>query len=41
MRDRDTDARLLEAGWKSVRVWEHDNFEAAAEQIERLVSSRS
>lgn len=41
MRDRDTDARLLQAGWHSVRVWEHDNFEEAAEQIEQLVSSRS
>lgn len=40
-RDRDTDARLRQAGWRSVRVWEHDDFEQAADKIEQLVLGRS
>ncbi|WP_405487808.1 very short patch repair endonuclease [Nocardia sp. NBC_00511] len=32
-RDRDTDARLVEAGWHVVRVWEHERPESAAEQV--------
>lgn len=38
-RDADTDHRLAEAGWRSVRVWEHDEPRAAAEQIRRAVDS--
>lgn len=40
-RDRDTDARLDEAGWLVVRIWEHENPEEAAERIEQVVRSRS
>lgn len=29
-RDRQTDARLVAAGWLPVRVWEHEDPEAAA-----------
>ncbi|WP_329365282.1 very short patch repair endonuclease [Streptomyces sp. NBC_00669] len=39
-RDRDTDARLAEAGWASVRVWEHEDAVAAAERITTLVHER-
>jgi DNA mismatch endonuclease (patch repair protein) len=35
-RDADTDARLEEQGWHVVRVWEHEDPETAARQIERL-----
>lgn len=30
-RDRDTDQRLVAAGWRVVRVWEHEHPAAAAE----------
>jgi DNA mismatch endonuclease (patch repair protein) len=40
-RDRDTDARLLAAGWEVVRVWEHESMEDAADRIEAVVRSRS
>lgn len=36
-RDRDTDLRLQDAGWTDVRVWEHDDFAAAAAEVERAV----
>lgn len=39
-RDRDTDTRLVDAGWQVVRVWEHDNVVEAADAIEREVRSR-
>jgi DNA mismatch endonuclease (patch repair protein) len=32
-RDSDTDARLLAAGWRSVRVWEHEDPKAAADRV--------
>lgn len=32
-RDADTDQSLHEAGWKSVRVWEHENATDAAELV--------
>lgn len=32
-RDRDTDRRLLEAGWRVVRVWEHEPPEQAAKRV--------
>lgn len=37
-RDRDTDARLEAAGWRVVRVWEHEALESAATRIARLVT---
>lgn len=40
-RDRDTDARLGEAGWMVVRVWEHEGVTEAADRVEAIVRSRS
>jgi DNA mismatch endonuclease (patch repair protein) len=39
-RDGNTDARLAEAGWVSVRVWEHESVAEAAERIIALVRER-
>ena len=39
-RDRDTDGRLAEAGWVSVRVWEHEDVAAAARRVEEIVRAR-
>jgi DNA mismatch endonuclease (patch repair protein) len=39
-RDEDTDERLRSAGWLSVRVWEHERPEDAAERIAELVRMR-
>ena len=39
-RDLDTDARLRDAGWRIVRVWEHDYASTAARRIARLVRRR-
>lgn len=39
-RDRDTDRRLQRAGWKVVRVWEHDDPRKAADRVRRAVLSR-
>ncbi|MFG2758357.1 very short patch repair endonuclease [Streptomyces wuyuanensis] len=39
-RDNDTDSRLAEAGWLSVRVWEHESAIEAAERIAALVRER-
>lgn len=39
-RDRETDALLADAGWLSVRVWEHEDPAQAAERIEHLVRAR-
>lgn len=39
-RDRDTDARLANADWVSVRVWEHEDPREAAERIYRVVTER-
>jgi DNA mismatch endonuclease (patch repair protein) len=36
-RDRDTDVRLAEAGWKSVRVWEHEDAAKAALRVQAAV----
>lgn len=32
-RDRDTDARLREAGWRVVRVWEHETTEGGVGKV--------
>jgi DNA mismatch endonuclease (patch repair protein) len=32
-RDRDTDRMLHEAGWTSVRIWEHETVDDAAERV--------
>ncbi|MFG1480536.1 very short patch repair endonuclease [Xanthobacter sp. V4C-4] len=43
-RDRDTDRKLIETGWKVMRIWEHEPIAAAADRIEasvRAVSGRT
>ena len=39
-RDQDTDRRLKEAGWVSVRIWEHDDPAEAADRIRTVVVDR-
>ena len=39
-RDRDTDAWLAAAGWKVLRVWEHDDAKQAARRIATVVWRR-
>ena len=34
-RDRDTDRQLAEAGWRVVRVWEHEETAVAVERVVR------
>jgi DNA mismatch endonuclease (patch repair protein) len=36
-RDRDTDARLALAGWRVIRIWEHEDPDAAAERVASLI----
>lgn len=38
-RDADTDRCLAEAGWVSMRVWEHEDSEIAARRISAVVRS--
>lgn len=37
VRDQETTERLVAAGWSVVRVWEHENPEAAAARVERAL----
>jgi len=39
-RDRDTDARLREAGWTVLRVWEHEEPDMAAAGVAAVVLDR-
>jgi DNA mismatch endonuclease (patch repair protein) len=39
-RDRDTDRTLRLAGWKAVRVWEHENPKVAAARVARTIQRR-
>lgn len=39
-RDRDTDQRLAEAGWISLRIWEHQDPSQAALKIREVVVKR-
>lgn len=39
-RDRYTEARLAEAGWAVVRVWEHEPVNKAARRVESVVRRR-
>jgi len=39
-RDADTNDRLTAEGWAVVRVWEHEDPENAASQIEQIVRKR-
>jgi len=38
-RDRDTDRRLEDAGWISVRVWEHEDAGRAALRVRDVVKA--
>jgi DNA mismatch endonuclease, patch repair protein len=38
-RDRDTDEQLRKAGWQVIRIWEHEDPEQVATQVETLVRS--
>ena len=40
-RDADTDARLEAAGWTPIRIWEHEEPDEAAAQIEQLIRDRA
>jgi DNA mismatch endonuclease (patch repair protein) len=40
-RDADTDARLAEAGWTVVRIWEHEDPALAAKTIATAVAASS
>lgn len=40
-RDADTNERLKEEGWTVVRVWEHENPETAAREVEGVVRTCS
>jgi DNA mismatch endonuclease (patch repair protein) len=39
-RDRDTDRKLADAGWTSIRVWEHEDPAQAASKIHKIVDER-
>lgn len=39
-RDVDTDRRLGDAGWVSIRIWEHDDPEEAASRVKDVVLER-
>ena len=39
-RDADTNRKLEEAGWKVIRVWEHENLEDVAEMICAIIRER-
>ncbi|WSQ66867.1 very short patch repair endonuclease [Streptomyces sp. NBC_01216] len=39
-RDANTDARLKEAGWLAVRVWEHESADKAAARVAAVVAER-
>jgi DNA mismatch endonuclease (patch repair protein) len=38
-RDLDTTTRLIEAGWRVLRIWEHEHAQAAADRVEAAVRS--
>ena len=39
-RDRDTDERLRDAGWTSIRIWEHEDPLVAAARVRDIVLDR-
>lgn len=39
LRDKDTNARLRDAGWTVLRVWEHEDPVQAASRIAKIVTS--
>jgi len=38
VRDRDTDARLADAGWRVLRIWEHEDPIEAADRVQAALS---
>lgn len=36
-RDREQEARLAAAGWKVLRIWEHEDLPAAVGQVEQAL----
>ncbi|MFF4964682.1 very short patch repair endonuclease [Streptomyces sp. NPDC001037] len=40
-RDEDTNHRLQESGWVVVRVWEHEDPQAAADKVRVVVEART
>ena len=40
VRDRDTDRRLIMAGWSVLRIWEHEDPQDAAEKVIKEVKDR-
>lgn len=40
-RDQETDQLLRDAGWLPIRVWEHEDAQAAADQIATFVMSKA
>lgn len=39
-RDQDTDRRLADHGWLSIRIWEHEDPDKAAARIREIVQER-
>ena len=39
-RDEDTEARLADAGWQLIVVWEHESMDEAAVRVAAAVSAR-
>jgi len=39
-RDRDMNRRMVEAGWRVIRVWEHEPAERAADRVEAATARR-
>lgn len=39
-RDSETSRLLVEAGWRVIRLWEHEDLESAAERVTELVEKR-
>lgn len=39
-RDKDTERRLVEAGWLVIVIWEHDDPDEAAERVKTAVEAR-
>jgi DNA mismatch endonuclease (patch repair protein) len=40
IRDEDTNKRLKKAGWRVIRVWEHENSEKASQKIFGIIMKR-
>jgi len=40
-RDREYDALLVDAGWRVIRVWEHESVIAAADRVESVLRSEA